>query len=105
MKPSFDRNLREKLLNANASEAGFDLNKEALWDKINKKEATKKKPILLYFSHAAAVAAGLLIALFLFNNYSRPKERIIVKTMIQPSASREIKDTVYLQQTIVVNKL
>lgn len=99
MKNTFDKDLKQRLDEASLPEAGLRFDKNKLWDKIEKKKAKKRIAFLPWISHAAAVAAGLVLGIFLFMHKDQPASRyqVIVKQKEVP-VLRTITDTVYIVQ-------
>ncbi len=98
MKDSFERDLKQKLEQATPEELGFRPDRDKLWGKINAQPKTKTVPLRTWITHAAAIAAGLLIGAFFLNRDQQPA----VATGTPPlSSSQKVKiktDTVYVLQ-------
>lgn len=105
MKEAFDRELKKKLEGLRPGEAGFTPAYDRIWERV---QAGKKQPAVLpwrsWLSHAAAIAAGLVLGIFLL----RPSEKPHPPTAVVSVADRQpapapagppivIRDTLYVQ--------
>jgi hypothetical protein len=97
MKQDFDNNLKQRLGEASLPEAGVRFDKDKLWAKIEKKKTKKSIKFLPWVSHAAAVAAGLVIGIFFFTREHKAETTTpaVVVKQDRPAAAT-ITDTVYV---------
>ena len=98
MEHEFDDELRQRLERTTPESAGFQLNKEALWRKIEQKQKKKSKLLLKWLSHTAAVAAGLLIGILLFQHKEvdvQPEKPSVV-LQHSPEETLPSHDTLYI---------
>jgi hypothetical protein len=101
MKSEFDKHLKQKLDNTSPEEVGCSLNSGKLWDKIEQKKKGKQIKFMPWMSHAAAVAAGLVIGIFFFTKQTdetTESSTIAVHPYSKPAITT-IHDTVYLAKT------
>lgn len=98
MKSDFDKQIKKLLEDSTATDAGFDLNRTAVWDKIESKQKSKVISFPKWMSHAAAVIIGILLCLpFLFN---AGKETVKTVTVVKTIPSvQTIMDTVWVVKT------
>jgi len=95
MKDSFERDLKQKLEQATPEELGFRPDRDKLWSRINAQPKAKAMPLRTWITHAAAIAAGLLIGAFFLNREQQPA----ITTGTPPLSKVKIKtDTVYVLQ-------
>lgn len=97
MKNTFDKELKQKLANASLEETGIAFDKEKLWNRIEQKKSSGRSIVLPWISHIAAVAAGLLIGLFIFLK-EEPQDQINVTQTRTIPAKVTLRDTVYVFQ-------
>ena len=96
MNNDLDKQLRDLLDASSPADAGFELNKERVWRTIDSKQETKVIPFRKWISHAAAVAAGILLCLpFLFRT---GKETVRTVTVTKMAPPEKIVDTVLVLQ-------
>lgn len=102
MNNDFDKQIKNLLEDSTAADAGFELNKKDVWDKIELKQETKIISFRKWISHAAAVIIGILLCLpFLFHS---EKEEVKTVTIIKTVPSvKTINDTVFIVQNTVQN--
>lgn len=98
MDHSFDRHIKQKLGNSSPEELGYKPDREQLWKRVEAKKKKKGRPLILGFSHAAAVAAGLLIGFFLLSRDQASKDTPAVAGASVATVTRTIRDTVYVPQ-------
>lgn len=96
MKNDFDKQIKDMLEGSMPVDTGFELDRKAVWSKIESKQKTKVIPFKKWASHAAAVVIGILLCLpFLFHQKETVKTVTVTKTI--PSIQK-INDTVFLVQ-------
>ena len=98
MKDAFERDLKQKLEQATPEELGLRPDKDKLWGKIATQPKPKAMPLRNWITHAAAIAAGLLIGAFFLNREQQPT---VATGMPRLSSSQKLKiqtDTVYVLQ-------
>ncbi len=94
MNSAFDRNIKQELENASPEMLGYRPDRDKLWDKIAEKKKKKTIPFTLWISHAAAVAAGLVIGIFFLMKEKTEQPALVSK---QPSAIiQKVTDTIYV---------
>lgn len=103
MKDSFDRGIKQKLEDLTPEELGYRPDREKIWGKIAQKKKAKIIPFPSWITHAAAVAAGLLIGAFFLNRHHQdPESKSVVASpkSIQslPQKVTIRTDTVYVLQ-------
>ncbi|KAA5534495.1 hypothetical protein F0919_07690 [Taibaiella lutea] len=104
MKNDFDKQIKNLLDGASAADAGFNLDKKAVWDRIESKQQTKIIPFKKWISHAAAVIIGILLCLpFLFHSQKEVIKTVTVTKTI-PSI-QTISDTVFVVQNTTQNTI
>lgn len=90
-------NLKSRLNEAAPEALGYRPDREKIWAKVNARPAAKVWPLGRWFSHAAAVAAGLVLGFFLWpGTTEKQEERVAVHPDPVPQL---IRDTVYMAAT------
>lgn len=69
MSSSFEQQLKERLEQSSPEDLGYRPDREQLWNRIATQQKSRKIPLRLWVSHAAAIAAGLLIGVFFLATY------------------------------------
>lgn len=97
MENKFDKDLKQRLGEASLPESGLRLDKDKLWNKIEKKRSGKRIAFLPWISHVAAMAAGLAAGIFMFVHNDQPEtnQPVIVQHQEAPVVKR-VTDTVYI---------
>lgn len=98
MKNRFDKELKQRLENTSLEEAGMALDKEKLWGRIEKKKSSGRSIALPWLSHIAAVAAGLMIGLFLFLKEEQPQDQTVATQQNAVPVNGAKTDTVYINR-------
>ncbi len=68
MNNSFDKNIKSKLDKASPEDAGVAFDPEKIWSHIQDKQKKKVSIRPSWWTHAAAIAAGLCLGFFLFRD-------------------------------------
>jgi hypothetical protein len=104
MKNEFDKQIRNLLEGSTSAGAGFELDRKAVWDKIESKRQTKVISFKKWISYAAAVILGILICLpFLFHSKKEVIKTVTVTKTIP--TIQTINDTVYVVKTTTQNTI
>lgn len=70
MSTDFEKMMNDKMEQASINDVLPGFNKEQTWDELSQRVHKKKKKVIpLFWTHAAAVAVGLLIGSFTFNMF------------------------------------
>src|SRR5262245_34830085 len=98
MDHSFDRKLKQKLEDQSPEALGHRPDRERMWQQISGRQ--KRKPFILpaWASHAAAVAAGLLIGILLLSRHREAAPLTAMHTLPAIAATGTRTDTVYVPQ-------
>jgi hypothetical protein len=98
MNNDFDKKIKELMEASQPADMGFDLDRSAVWDKIqHKKKAAVVIPFSKWMSHAAAVLIGILLCLpFLFHAKKERVQTVAVVKSVMP-ATQIIRDTVFVE--------
>ncbi len=95
MSGSFEERLKQKLEQSSPEELGYRPDREQLWHKVVTRQKRRSLPLRLWLSHAAAIAAGLLIGGFFLATYKdreaaaglKPGQATAVVQTQQPQAA------------------
>ncbi len=87
MKSSFDQQLKQKLEHSSPEELGYPFDPEQLWNKMGIPPRQKKPVYKLWYTHAAALAAGLITGALLL-------------ALLQEGQPEAITHTVYVRDTV-----
>lgn len=102
MAGEFEKMMNEKMDNASVHDVlpGFD--KEATWDELSAMLPEKKKRVLpLWWTHAAAVVAGLLIGGMLWH-FAIDKEDTQVIVAKNPETTSAVTDVIIKRDTVFI---
>lgn len=98
MKDNVPDNIKNRLEDASPEELGYRPDREGMWNRIAPGPAKRTMPFLRWATHAAAVAAGLLLGFFLWTGSGREQAPGLAQQEHIPPA-QVIRDTVYLAAT------
>lgn len=87
MKSSFDQQLKKQLEESSPEDLGYKPDRDKLWSRIEAKQTRKRMPLRLWVSHAAAIAAGLIIGYFLLTTYNQDAGQAGIKQVEQSTAT------------------
>jgi hypothetical protein len=100
MKEDFERRLKQKLEQATPEELGYRPDKEQLWNRITTQQKKPKTlPLVTWITHAAAIAAGLLIGAFFLNWENQPAAVQLMPDVVSSQKLKIRTDTVYVLQS------
>ncbi len=83
MKPSFDQRLKQQLEQSSPEDLGYRPDRDKLWSRIEAKQKRQTLPLRLWVSHAAAIAAGLVVGSYFLTTYNRHEDPGGVKQIEQ----------------------
>lgn len=69
MKSSFDQQIKQQLEQSSPEDLGYTPDRDNLWSRIEAKQNRKRLPLRMWLSHAAAIAAGLVIGSYFLTTY------------------------------------
>lgn len=111
MSSDFDKMMNEKMEQAKLDELMPGFNRGAEWEQLEQRIPEKKKTRLLpvWWTHVAAVVAGILIgsSLLLLNNkkdVTQPTVTVQHKQPVQQPEMIKQTDTVYLTKEVIIEK-
>lgn len=93
MKTSFDQQLKQQLDQSTPEDLGYKPDRDKLWNRIEAKQKRKTLPLRLWVSHAAAIAAGLVIGSYFLTTY-RTEEPAGLKQAAQTTSQALPEPTV-----------
>lgn len=107
MEDHFDRDIKQKLEGLTPEELGYRPDREKLWQQVSGKKKSKTIPFPTWITHAAAIAAGLLIGAYFFSR-EKGQEQNTVPAAYTGSASlprvKTIVDTIYVAQPVAKDR-
>jgi hypothetical protein len=98
MKTSFDQQLKQQLDQSRPEDLGYKPDRDKLWGRIEAKQKRKTLPLRLWISHAAAIAAGLVVGSYFLTTYNKSEEPAVLgqagqmatQVVPKPAASQAI---------------
>ncbi len=107
MEDHFDRDIKQKLEGITPEELGYRPDREKLWQQVSGKKKTRSIPFPAWITHAAAIAAGLLIGAYFFSREKGPEQMPVplahTGTVVAPPAKTTV-DTVYVTRQVAIAK-
>jgi len=100
MKNDLDKKIKGLLEDAAPADAGFELDRHAVWNRIESKQKAKVIPFSKWISHAAAVVIGILLCLPFLWHHEKEVIKTVTVTKTIPSI-QTVSDTVFVVQNSV----
>lgn len=87
MKSSFDQKIKQQLEESSPEDLGYKPDRDNLWSRIEAKQNRKRLPLRMWLSHAAAIAAGLIIGSYFLTTYRQDTAQQDIKQTEQHTAA------------------
>ncbi len=101
MKSSFDQQIKQQLEQSSPEDLGYKPDRDKLWNRIEAKQNRKRVPIRMWLSHAAAIAAGLIIGSYFLTTYRQDPAQQDIKQTEQPTATTVVPRQDSLQTAVL----
>lgn len=97
MKNDLDKQIKGLLEDATPADAGFELDRNAVWNRVESKQKAKAIPFRKWISHAAAAVIGILLCLPFLWHHEKEVIKTVTVTKTIPSI-QTASDTVFVVQ-------